>query len=34
MIEQEKYSFVRTKATFQRCMDTANDKYGWTRRAL
>lgn len=34
LIVQEKYSFLRTKATFTRCMETAHEKYGWTRRSL
>lgn len=33
-IEQEKYSFLRTKATFARCMETAHDKYEWTKRSF
>jgi uncharacterized protein YihD (DUF1040 family) len=33
-IENEKYSFLRTKEIFRRCMDTAYEKYGWTRKSL
>jgi hypothetical protein len=33
-IEEEQYSFLRTKEIFKRCMDVAYDKYGWTKRSL
>jgi hypothetical protein len=33
-IEEEKYSFLRTKEIFRRCMDVAYDKYSWTKRPL
>ncbi|WP_437603071.1 hypothetical protein WMF28_15745 [Sorangium sp. So ce590] len=33
-IADEKYSFLRTKATFQRCMEAADDKYGWKKQPL
>jgi hypothetical protein len=33
-IDEEKYSFLRTKEIFRRCMDAAYDKYGWTKRSL
>jgi hypothetical protein len=34
MLAEEKYSILRTKATYQRCMEAAYDKYGWTKRPL
>jgi hypothetical protein len=34
MITEEKYSILRTKATYDRCMNAAFDKYGWTKRPL
>ncbi|WP_437650427.1 AIPR family protein [Sorangium sp. So ce362] len=34
LIAEEKYSFLRTKATFQRCMEAADDKYGWKKQPL
>lgn len=34
MLEEEKYSFLRTKAFYQRCMDFAYERYGWTKQAL
>ncbi|WP_437681703.1 AIPR family protein [Sorangium sp. So ce131] len=34
LIADEKYSFLRTKATFQRCMEAADDKYGWKKQPL
>ncbi len=33
-ILEEKYSFLRTKEIFKRCMDVAYEKYGWTKRSL
>ena len=33
-IDEEKYSFLRTKEIFKRCMNAAYEKYGWTRRSL
>jgi len=34
LLREEKYSFLRTKATFQRCMDAAYQKYKWTKQPL
>lgn len=34
LIREEKYSFLRTKATFERCMAVAREKYGWKRLSL
>jgi len=33
-IQEEKYSFLRTKSTFQKCMETAYNKYSWTKKSL
>ena len=33
-IQNEKYSFLRTKEIFNRCMNEAYDKYGWNKRSL
>jgi hypothetical protein len=33
-LKEEKYSFLRTKAMYQRCMSIANDRYGWKRRSI
>jgi hypothetical protein len=33
-ISEEKYSFLRTKEIFKRCMDVAYEKYDWTKRSL
>lgn len=33
-IDEEKYSFLRTKEIFKRCMDIAYEKYEWTKRSL
>lgn len=33
-IGEEKYSFLRTKEIFKRCMDVAYEKYVWTKRSL
>jgi hypothetical protein len=33
-IADEKYSFLRTKEIFQRCMNVAGDSHGWSKRAL
>jgi hypothetical protein len=33
-IEDEKYSFLRTKELFRRSMDDSFDRYGWTRKPL
>ena len=34
MIREEKYSFLRTKAVYQRCMDIAHKKYDWKKRTF
>lgn len=34
MIEEEKYDFLRNKATYNRCMDIASGKYGWKKQVL
>lgn len=34
MIEQGNFNFLRTKATFQRCMDVAGERFGWKKRSL
>ncbi len=34
MISDEKYSFLRTKATYQRCMDVAYKKYRWIKSSF
>jgi hypothetical protein len=34
MIAEEKYDFLRNKATYNRCMDVANKKYGWKKLPL
>jgi hypothetical protein len=34
MILEEKYSFLRTKAFYQRCMDIAHKKHGWKKRSF
>jgi hypothetical protein len=33
-IENEKYSFLRTKELFRRCMDDAFSRFPWTRRQI
>ena len=33
-LEREKYDFLRTKETFQRCMDYAHREFGWTKKFL
>jgi hypothetical protein len=33
-IEDEKYSFLRTKELFRRSMDDAYDRFGWTKKPL
>lgn len=33
-INDEKYSFLRTKLLFRRCMQDANYRFGWTQKAL
>jgi hypothetical protein len=34
MIDEEKYSFLRTKAMFERCMDVAYKKYKWKKQSV
>ncbi len=34
LLAQEKYSFLRTKAAYQNCMQVAYDKYGWKKQPL
>jgi hypothetical protein len=34
LITEEKYSFLRTKATFQKAMDVAYNRYGWKKENL
>jgi len=34
MIQDEKYSFLRTKAIYQRCMDIARKKYDWKKKSF
>lgn len=34
MIKAEKYSFLRNKALFDRCMEAAYEKYEWTKRSF
>ena len=33
-IESEKYTFLRSKEVYRRCMDVAYDKYNWTRKSV
>lgn len=33
-IEEEKYSFLRNKVVFKKCMDIAYDKYKWTKKTI
>jgi len=33
-IEEERYSFLRTKELFRRCVDEASERYGWTRKSF
>jgi hypothetical protein len=34
LLKEEKYSFLRTKATYTKCMDVAYEKYGWKKQSL
>lgn len=34
MISEEKYDFLRNKATYSRCMEVAYDKYDWKKQSL
>ena len=33
-LDDERLSFLRTKALYTRCMDVAEEKYGWSKEAL
>jgi hypothetical protein len=33
-IDEEKYSFLRSKEIFKRSMDVAHERYRWSRRSL
>ena len=33
-IELSKFGFLRTKATFQRCMDIGSERFGWSKKSL
>lgn len=33
-IESQKFSFFKSKAIYQKCMDLAFDKYGWTKQTI
>ncbi len=33
-IEEEKYSFLRNKVIFKKCMDLAYDKYNWIKKSI
>jgi hypothetical protein len=33
-LQREKYDFLRTKETFQRCMDYAFREFDWTKKSL
>jgi hypothetical protein len=33
-MDDERYSFLRTKELFRRSMDDAYDRYNWTRKPL
>lgn len=33
-VEASKWGFLRTKATYLRCMNIASEKYGWVRKSL
>ncbi|HXB67704.1 MAG TPA: hypothetical protein VNY05_05645 [Candidatus Acidoferrales bacterium] len=33
-VADEKYSFLRTREIFQRCMNVAGDVHGWSKRPL
>jgi hypothetical protein len=33
-LDQERLSFLRTKAVYTRCMEVAQERYGWTKHAL
>jgi hypothetical protein len=34
MIEGGKFGFLKTKATYQRCMEIAKERFGWTKAGL
>jgi hypothetical protein len=33
-IEVEKYSFLRSKEIYRKCMEVAYDKYNWTKKSV
>lgn len=33
-IEEEKYGFLRTKELFKRCMNVAQERYGWAKKSF
>jgi hypothetical protein len=33
-IAQQKYGFLRTKAAFNRCMEVAQERFGWSKRSI
>ena len=34
LMEKGQYHFLRTKATFQRCMEAGNERFGWRKRSF
>jgi hypothetical protein len=34
LLADEKYSFLRTNAAYQKCMQVAFDKYAWKKQSL
>jgi hypothetical protein len=34
LMAKEKYSFLRTKSIYYRCMEIAQKKYGWKKKAF
>jgi hypothetical protein len=33
-LDEDRLSFLRTKALYARCMEVAEDRYGWTKQGL
>jgi hypothetical protein len=33
-LDEERLSFLRTKALYMRCMEVAEERYGWTKQGL
>ena len=33
-LDEERLSFLRTKALYTRCMEVAEERYGWTKQGL